>query len=166
MAHTFFRNSFQNSKNWNSFVFAWMVFPTPGAFSSVAPIAILVSLYQVGQNGLTQKDIKCKDIVMHPSLLRLSSCTDISCLLFALASTPIHVLQILHITVQLLALSLRMSEVTDSRYGLLGMCEVLLVALEDFWRFTFLLFLLTQAKVATWKMSLTLFSDCSAEHSM
>lgn len=69
-------------------------------------------------------------------------------------------------TVQLLALSLRRSVATAVRSGLLGMWEILLVALDDLLRFTFLLFLETQASVATWKMSRTLFSDCREEHSM
>lgn len=74
-------------------------------------------------------------------------------------------LLVLHMTEQVLALLLWRHDI-ESCSGLLGMCEDLLVALEDLWRFTFLLLLLTQAKAATWKMSLTLFSDCSAEHSM
>lgn len=109
-----FRTSFQISKNWNSFVLAWMSFQHLVLFFC-GTVCFLVSLFQVGQKGQTQKDIKCNDIVPHPSLLHLSSCTNILCLLFSLASTPIHVLQILHITAQLLALSLRMSGLTDSR---------------------------------------------------
>lgn len=69
-------------------------------------------------------------------------------------------------TVQLLALSLRNSVATAARSGLPGMCEMRLAEREDLLRLTVLLFLLTQARVATWKMSRTLFSDCSAEHSM
>lgn len=69
-------------------------------------------------------------------------------------------------TVQLLALSLRKSVATAARSGLPGMCEMRLAERADLLRLTVLLFLLTQASVATWKMSRTLFSDCSAEHSM
>lgn len=65
-----------------------------------------------------------------------------------------------HMTEQLLALSFRRSEATAARSGLPGMCEILLVARAALLRFMFLLFLLMQASVATWKMSLTLFSDC------
>lgn len=71
-----------------------------------------------------------------------------------------------HMTEQLLALSFRRSEATAARSGLPGMCEILLLARAVLLRLTFLLFLLMQASVATWKMSLTLFSDCWAEHSM
>lgn len=72
----------------------------------------------------------------------------------------------LHITVQLLALSFRKSVATAESSGRLGMCEIRFVALWDLFRLTFLFVLFTHAKVATWKMSLTLFSDCNAEHSM
>lgn len=71
-----------------------------------------------------------------------------------------------HIIEQLLALSFRRSEATAARSGLPGMCEILLLVRVVLLRLTFLLFLLMQASVATWKMSLTLFSDCWAEHSM
>lgn len=71
-----------------------------------------------------------------------------------------------HMTEQLLALSFRRSEATAARSGLPGMCEILLLVRVALLRLTFLLFLLMQASVATWKMSLTLFSDCWAEHSM
>lgn len=71
-----------------------------------------------------------------------------------------------HMIEQLLALSFRRSEATAARSGLPGMCEILLLARAALLRLTFLLFLLMQANVATWKMSLTLFSDCCAEHSM
>lgn len=75
-------------------------------------------------------------------------------------------IQVLHITVQLFALSFRKSVATVESSGLPGMCEIRFVALCDLFRFTFLFVLFTHAKVATWKMSLTLFSDCKAEHSM
>lgn len=65
-----------------------------------------------------------------------------------------------HITEQLLALSFRRSELTAASSGLPGMCEILLLARVVLLRLAFLLFLLMHANVATWKMSLTLFSDC------
>lgn len=71
-----------------------------------------------------------------------------------------------YMTVQLFALSLRRSVATAVRSGRLGMCEMRLVARADLLRLMFLLFLFTQANVATWKMSRTLFSDCTAEHSI
>lgn len=70
-----------------------------------------------------------------------------------------------HMTEHVLALLLFRHDI-ESCSARPGKCEDRLVALEDLWRFTFLLLLLMQAKAATWKMSLTLFSDCSAEHSM
>lgn len=86
---------------------------------------------------------------------------------FLLALRSVLVLRPLnHITEQLLALSLRRSEATAARSGLPGMCEILLLPRGTLLRLTFLLFLLMHASVATWKMSLTLFSDCWAEHSM
>jgi len=89
--------------------------------------------------------------------------------LLALSSVLISVIPlgpISHMIEQLLALSLRRSEATAARSGLPGMCEILLLPRGALLRLTFLLFLLMQARVATWKMSLTLFSDCCAEHSM
>lgn len=78
-----------------------------------------------------------------------------------------HVLRTIgHITEQLLALSFLRSEATAPKSGRPGMCEILLLARVVLLRLTFLWFLLMQASVATWKMSLTLFSDCWAEHSM
>lgn len=71
-----------------------------------------------------------------------------------------------YITVQLFALSLRRSVATAARSGRLGICEMRLVERDDLLRLMFLLFLFTQANVATWKMSRTLFSDCTAEHSI
>lgn len=71
-----------------------------------------------------------------------------------------------YITVQLFALSLRRSVATAARSGRLGICEMRLVERADLLRLMFLLFLFTQASVATWKMSRTLFSDCTAEHSI
>lgn len=86
------------------------------------------------------------------------------CFLLALCSVLILSLILLslisHMTEQLLALSFRRSVATAARSGLLGMCEILLVPRAVLLRLTFLLFLLMQASVATWKMSLTLFSDC------
>lgn len=85
---------------------------------------------------------------------------------FLLAPTTILTCKLSHMTEQLLALSFRRSEATAARSGLPGMCEMRLLARAVLLRFTFLLLLLMQASVATWKMSLTLFSDCWAEHSM
>lgn len=71
-----------------------------------------------------------------------------------------------YMTVQLFALSLRRSVDTAARSGRLGICDMRLVERADLLRLMFLLFLFTQASVATWKMSRTLFSDCTAEHSI
>lgn len=80
------------------------------------------------------------------------------CAVLILSLIPLSLIS--HITEQLLALSFRRSEATAARSGLLGMCEILLLLRVALLRLTFLLFLLMQASVATWKMSLTLFSDC------
>lgn len=95
---------------------------------------------------------------------RIELCPIASCF-HSLTPPPFHSL-ISHMTEQLLALSFRRSVATAARSGRLGMCEILLLARVVLPRLTFLLFLLMQASVAMWKMSLTLFSDCWAEHSM
>lgn len=100
----------------------------------------------------------CTLFRVHLSVLWFVFFTDTS--LSSLKRTEIH------ITVQLFALSFRKSVATAESSGLLAMCEIRFVALCDLLRLTFLFVLFTHAKVATWKMSLTLFSDCKAEHSM
>lgn len=97
---------------------------------------------------------------MQDRALSIASCFHSNTVLFfSLTPPPFHSL-ISHMTEQLLALSFRRSVVTAARSGRLGMCEILLLARVVLPRLTFLLFLLMQASVAMWKMSLTLFSDC------
>lgn len=62
---------------------------------------------------------------------------------------PLKEIEVLHITVQLFALSFRKSVATVESSGLPGMCEIRFVALCDLFRLTFLFVLFTHAKVAT-----------------
>lgn len=80
-----------------------------------------------------------------------------------LRSLSTNTRQCVYMTAQLLALDCWYCAIATEGMSR-PLWDILLLALEDF-LFMFLLVLLMQASVATWKMSLMLFSDCRDEHS-